>query len=353
MNRIIDIRNAINDAGLDAILLLNHFNRRFATGFPSSDGAVIITKDKAFFLTDSRYLEAARKSVKDSEVLDISKWKRYVDAVNEILSKCGVKTVGFEEESISFKVYESYRAALDAKLFPAESIIRNLRSVKTEEEVSLMQKAQDITDSAFEEILTKICGDLTEKQLAAEIIYAMLKRGADKISFDPIVVSGPNSSKPHGEPGDSRLKGFVTMDFGCVFSGYCSDMTRTVCLGKATDEMKEIYNTVLEAQKAGIAIAKGGVLGRDIDKAARDVISKAGYGKYFGHGFGHSVGLEVHDGPGASPSNDKELPAGYAVSAEPGIYIPERFGVRIEDVIVLTESGSINLTKSPKYLIEV
>lgn len=351
MNRLNDIRNAINETGLGAILLLDEYNRRFASGFPSSDGAIIISKDRAYFITDSRYIEAAKKSVTDAEVLEIT--GKYPEMINKLLSDCGVKAVGFEEESISYKTYQAYSDSLEAELVPAQTTMRRLRSVKTGEEIGFLQRAQDVADKAFSDILKIINTNMTERDLAAELIYRMMRYGADKTSFDPIVVSGPNSSRPHGVPGDRRLDGFVTMDFGCVLGGYCSDMTRTVCLGAATEEMKAVYNTVLKAQLAGIAEAKAGVYAKNIDGAAREVIKSGGYGDYFGHGFGHSVGLEVHDGAGVSPASNERLPAGFVTSAEPGIYIPGKFGVRIEDVIVITEKGSTNLTKSPKNLIEL
>lgn len=353
MNRIVEIRDAINKAGLDAVILFDYYNRRFATAFPSSDGAVVVTSEKAYYITDSRYIEAAQNSIEEAEVLDVVTAGKYPEMIKSILSDAGAERVGFEDFSMSYRSYRTYADYLDAQLVPAQDILRKLRSVKTADEVALLQRAQDITDETFSEVLKVINGDITERELAAELVYRMMRLGGDKESFDPIVVSGPNSSRPHGVPGDRKLEGFVTMDFGCMYRGYCSDMTRTVCVGTATEEMKAVYNTVLEAQLAGIAAAKADVIGESIDKAARDVINNAGYGDYFGHGFGHSVGLEVHDGPGASPSNENTLPAGYVVSAEPGIYIPGRFGVRIEDVIVLTRSGHINLTKSPKHLIEL
>ena len=194
---------------------------------------------------------------------------------------------------------------------------------------------------------------MTEKELAAELIYCLYKNGGEGLSFDPIVVSGPNTSMPHGVPGDRKLqKGdFITMDFGVIYQGYCSDMTRTVALGYATDEMKKVYNTVLKAQLAGIAASKAGATGREVDAAARDVISAAGYGEYFGHSYGHSLGMEVHENPNCTPKNEKPIPVGAVCSAEPGIYIPDEFGVRIEDVVVFEENGCRNLTKSPKDLL--
>ena len=194
---------------------------------------------------------------------------------------------------------------------------------------------------------------MTEKQLQAELIYCLLKNGADGLAFDPIVVSGPNTSLPHGVAGDRVLQegDFITMDFGAMYQGYCSDMTRTVALGYATEEMEKIYNTVLEAQLAGLAVSKAGVIGKEVDAAARKVISDAGYGEYFGHGYGHSLGLEVHESPSPNGGNDQPLPAGAICSAEPGIYLPGKFGVRIEDVVIFREGGCENITGSPKNLI--
>ena len=194
---------------------------------------------------------------------------------------------------------------------------------------------------------------MTEQELCAELIYCLYKNGGEGLSFDPIVVSGPNSSMPHGVPGDRKLqKGdFITMDFGVLYRGYCSDMTRTVALGYATDEMKKVYRTVLDAQLAGIAASRAGVTGKEIDGAARDVITKAGYGKYFGHGYGHSLGMEIHEDPNCNVRNEQPLPLHAVCSAEPGIYLPGKFGVRIEDVVIMEENGCIDITKSPKNLI--
>jgi Xaa-Pro aminopeptidase len=217
-----------------------------------------------------------------------------------------------------------------------------------------MIKAQRIAEKSFEEILPLISGKITEKELSAELICRFLKNGADDKSFDPIVVSGVRSSMPHGVPTDAYIgKGFLTFDFGVKLGGWCSDTTRTVCVGKPDDEMVKIYETVLRAQMAGIAAAKAGVRGSEIDGSARRVIDEAGYGSYFGHGFGHSLGLEIHETPNAAPSNDGEIPEGAVISAEPGIYIPGRYGVRIEDVIYITKDGCENITNLSKTLLIV
>ena len=248
-----------------------------------------------------------------------------------------------------------YEQKLHAKLVPFHKEISGFRGTKESWEVDLMVKAQEITDKAFSEVITRIKPGMSELELQAELIYCLYKNGGTGLAFDPIVVSGPNTSLPHGVAGERIIQegDFVTMDFGASYRGYCSDMTRTVAVGYATEEMKKIYDTVLQAQLAGIAATKAGVPGCEVDAAARNVIAAAGYGDYFGHGYGHSLGLEVHESPSPNARNTEPLPAGALCSAEPGIYLPGKFGVRIEDVTIVTEEGSINITKSPKNLIIV
>ena len=249
--------------------------------------------------------------------------------------------------------HERYRKALSCDLVLATDILWRLRSVKDGEELDAMVAAQRIAERALDQILGEIRPGVTEKEIAARLQYLMLHYGAENMSFDPIVVSGPNGSLPHGVPGERVIQNgeFVTMDFGCIYHGYCSDMTRTVAVGFATEEMQRVYHTVLSSQEAGIRAARAGVTGREVDGAARAVITAAGYGDYFGHSFGHGVGVEIHEAPNASPMNEKPLPAGAVISAEPGIYLPGKLGVRIEDVILLTEEGCKDLTKAPKELI--
>ena len=213
-----------------------------------------------------------------------------------------------------------------------------------------MIQAQRISEAALEETLALIRPGMTEREVAAELVYRMLRHGSEGNSFDPIVVTGKNGSMPHGVPGDTVIRAgdFVTMDFGCLKNGYCSDMTRTVAVGSATDEMKNVYYTVLRAQLAGIAAARAGVIGKEIDGAARRVIEEAGYGPYFGHGFGHCLGLDIHEPPFAGPSGELPLPVNSLSSAEPGIYLPGRFGVRIEDVMILRPEGAEVITRAPK-----
>ena len=353
LNNIARIQRALRQAHLDAILLTNENDRRFATGFPSSDGAVIVTVHQAFFITDARYIEAARAALTGiAQVLLCSREAPMRTLVQGILREANVLILGGEEQTTSYAEFTAYEQLFGLKLQPAQNLIRSLRAAKQPEELAMMYQAQQITDETFAQICTVIRPGMTEREIAAELIYRMLRLGAEGTSFDPIVLTGPDTSMPHGVPGDRRVAegDFVTMDFGCRKNGYCSDMTRTVAVGMPSDEMRTVYQTVLDAQLAGIAAAKAGVTGERVDAAARKVISDAGYGAYFGHSFGHSVGVEIHEAPNATPANNNPLPLGAAVSAEPGIYLPGRFGVRIEDVVIFREGGCEVITHSPKEL---
>ena len=273
----------------------------------------------------------------------------------DFLEARGLKRVGFESAAVSVAQHRRWQESFPkgCELIPAQELLDGLRASKDREELAAMVQAQKITDAAFGEILNYIRPGLTEQEVAARLVYELLRRGARKVSFDPIVAAGANGSMPHAVPGETEIrKGmFVTMDFGCVYDGYCSDMTRTVAVGQPTQEMERVYETVLAAQKAGIAAARAGMPGRELDAAARKVIEEAGYGDYFTHSFGHSLGLEIHESPNASPSETRPLPVGTVISAEPGIYLPGRFGVRIEDVLVLEEGGCRDIAQSPKNLI--
>ena len=352
MNNIEKIRAALRRENTEAILILSFSNRRYATGFPSSAGAALITQKDAYFFVDSRYIEAAEKSISGAHVEMTTAAEPYSVKINRVLTEKGIKTLGIEQNAMSYAEYLEYSEKLTAKLVPSQGILDSLRAVKEPEEVELLIAAQRIAEKALEQVLPMIKPGVTERDIAAELTYRMRRLGADNNSFDPIVITGEKTSMPHGVPGDVRVAAgdFVTMDFGCIYGGYCSDMTRTVAVGSASDEMKKVYNTVLRAQLAGIEAARAGISGRELDGAARSVITQAGYGEYFGHSFGHSLGLDIHESPNASPTNNDPLPAGAVVSAEPGIYLPGRFGVRIEDVIVLRDGGCEDITNAPKEL---
>ena len=353
MNHLKQIAAKLPDYRLDALLITSEPGEYYATGF-HGEGYVLVTPHKNYYTTDSRYIEAAA-AIENVDMTMIGAGKGHLELAVEHVKTAGVRTLGIEEGYLSVADYDRIRAAMPrgVELVPAQKLLTDLRAQKDEEELGYMRRAQACTDKAFTEILNFIKPGVTENEIAARLTYLMMTYGARKNSFDPIVASGPNGSMPHAIPTERKVgQGeVVTMDFGCMVEGYCSDMTRTVCVGQPTEEMVKVYNTVLEAQKAGIAVAKAGVPGCDIHNAAHEVIRAAGYGEYFGHGFGHSLGLEIHEDPGARPANKNPMPLHCAVSAEPGIYLPGRFGVRIEDVIVLTETGCIDITGSSKELI--
>ena len=355
MNHFRQIAEKLDHFGLDAMLLTCESNRFYATGFHSTgtDGAALVTRDGAYYFTDSRYIEAAHRHVKNAKIDMVGRGRGYCRLIQEVVEAKNLKTVGFDDAYMTVADFEVYRKALSCELVPASSLLTELRTVKDEEELREMIAAQRIAEKALEEICNDIRPGVTEKEIAARLQYLMLHYGAENMSFDPIAVSGPNGSMPHGVPSEKPLAAdeFLTMDFGCIKNGYCSDMTRTVAVGHVTEEMEQVYETVLSAQLAGIAAARAGVTGAAVDGAARKVIADAGYGAYFTHSFGHGVGVEIHELPYVGPGAEAPLPAGAVTSAEPGIYLPGKFGVRIEDVIILREDGCENMTLAPKKLL--
>ena len=348
------IRSAVKAAGLDGLLVFDEKNLRYASGFAFTDGAMLIGRDSAFLYTDSRYIEAAEKCVGAGIALRMfGSGKKLSDLILADISDCGMTKLGAEEESLPHGRYIFWEKRLGVSLIPSQRIFTELRAAKTEAEHESMRRAQRIAEKALTDVLGIIRPGISERDIAAELTYRMLRHGGEGNSFDPIAVTGKNSSMPHGVPGDTLVQpgDFVTVDFGCLKNGYCSDMTRTVAVGYATDEMKNVYDTVLSAQLAGIHAARAGIPGCEIDAAARSVIDRAGYGKYFGHSFGHSLGLYIHEQPSASPGEKTVMPVGAVISAEPGIYIPGKFGVRIEDVLILREDGCEDITHAEKNLI--
>lgn len=338
---------------VQALLLTEQVSRLYAAQYDVHEGVAVIGKEKAFYFTDSRYIEVAQENLPQFCVKEMNREHLYPDLINGALDELGAKTLGIEEDYLTHGEYLYYEKRLNAALIPYQKEISAFRQVKEPWEIDHMKKAQQITDLAFSEICKVLRPGMTEKEAATELIYCLLKNGSEGLAFDPIVVSGPNSSKPHGVPGERKLQNgdFVTMDFGAKVAGYCADMTRTVAIGEVTDEMVKVYDIVLRAQEAAIAATKEGMTGAEVDGVARSIIEEAGYGAFFGHGYGHSVGLEIHEAPNCSPGNKKPLPAGVVCSAEPGIYLPGRFGVRIEDVVIVTPNGCENMTGSPKKLL--
>jgi len=338
---------------LDAVLLTSRVSRMYCAEFDVAEAVALVSPKGSFYFTDSRYIEVAENNLPGFTVQMEDKDHPYPMLLANAIKALGIETLGFEEEFLTVAEYNEYAEALPVKLVPCQKQLNALRVVKEDWELERMRQAQAITDKTFADILTKIRPGMTEMELRAELIYSLYKNGADSLAFDPIVVSGPNTSMPHGVPGQRKLQAgdFITMDFGASVGGYCSDMTRTVALGFATEEMRHVYDTVLCAQKAGIAAIRAGATGKEIDGAARDIIREAGYGSCFGHGFGHCLGLEIHEPPNCNMKNDLPMPAGCITSAEPGIYIPDKFGVRIEDVLIVREDGAEDITASPKELL--
>ncbi len=334
----------------DGILITSPHNMQYFSGFSGGEGALLVTPQKAVLFTDSRYTEQAEKECKDTEVVEAANWQTEVCNKTESL-----KTLMFEDKHISAVTYLKLTEKLSASLVPAEETLEDIRIVKTQAEIEVMAKAEEILCRTFEKMLDFIKPGITEKQLAAEIGYNMRTMGADGTSFDTIAISGERTSLPHGTPTDKEIAvgDFVTMDFGCKLNGYCSDMTRTVVVGKANPKQKEIYQIVKEAQLTGLDAIKSDTLAKDADSAARDLIEKAGYGEYFRHALGHGVGLLIHEKPTLSPKSEQVLDENMMVTCEPGIYIPGFGGVRIEDMVVVKKDGNINLANVTKELIEI
>lgn len=338
----------------DCVIITSPENRRYFTSFNSSDGFLVITSDETIFFTDSRYIEAAQNQITACKSVLL---KRVSETIVPYLKEKNIENIYLETERLTVAELNSLKKAFDFCKVEAkeevDEIINKLRSVKTEKEIDYIKKAQQIAEDAFEYILKFIKVGVTEKEIALELDFYMLSHGAEAVSFETIAVSGKNSSMPHGVPTDKRIENgdFITMDFGAVYNGYHSDMTRTVIVGKPTEKQKEVYETVLKAQKSSLEVLKSGITGVKADKAARDIIENAGYKENFGHGTGHGVGIEIHETPNLSPYSKATLETGNIVTVEPGIYIPDEFGVRIEDMALITDDGYINLTSCKKELI--
>ena len=342
----------LNDQ-VDGLLLTSRYSRHYGAEFDIAEGMAVVSKKGCRYFTDSRYIESATNNIHNFEVIMTDRGRNYALLINQAIADFGIHTLGYEEEYITAGQCARFQESLNAKMVPYNEKIRAFRDVKEEWELERLRKAQQIADAALLEALPRLKVGMTELEAQAELIYCMYKNGAQGLSFDPIVVSGPNTSLPHGVAGDRVIRegDFLTMDFGVMYQGYCSDTTRTVAFGYATEEMRKVYNVVLKAQCEALAATRAGVTGKYVDGVARQVITEAGYGDYFGHSYGHGVGLEIHEGPNMNMRNESPLPAGAVCSAEPGIYLPGKFGVRIEDVLHLTADGAEILTRSPKNLI--
>ncbi len=339
--------------GMDALLISNCRNQRWITGFNFEDGYVLVTRKNSYLLTDSRYIEAAEKEAQGVTVLQMT--GKRSDMFKGLLEENGVKTVGFEDTWTSVATYENLKKTFSGfEVIPAGRLLENLRELKDEHEIDMIISAQRIAEKAFEHILGFINPDRTEQEVALELEFFMRSLGAESTSFPTIAVSGSASALPHGVPRPVKLeKGFFTMDYGALYNGYCSDMTRTVVIGKADDDMKLLYNTVLTAQTAAEEAIAEGVTGAQLDKIARDIIDSTKFKGCFGHSLGHGVGMYIHEAPGVSGGNTQKMQKGHVITIEPGIYVKGQYGCRIEDMAAFREGGPEILTKCPKHLIEL
>lgn len=350
--RIERLRSGMQEAGLAALFITNAYNRQYITGFTGSSGYVLVTSDAAYLLTDFRYMEQAGEQANHFEVVEHG--PGVMTTVLELLRKHNVNALGFEQAHVSFMTHASYKADLtDIELIPTANIIENLRMIKDEQELQIMQEAADLADLTFTHILNFVRPGITEKQVALEMEVFIRQNGGTSTSFDTIIASGERSALPHGVASDRVIGNneFVKMDFGAYYKGYCSDITRTIVLGTPSDRHREIYGIVLEANLACLSGLKPGLTGQQADALARDVIDKYGYGAQFGHSTGHGLGMEVHESPGLSKRELRQLQPGMVVTVEPGIYLPGFGGVRIEDDVVIKEDGIRILTKSTKELL--
>ena len=353
INKCTDI---INSLGADAMLLCDEANMHYLCGFSPSEGIILITKGgKAYHLVDSRYTETAQNHAKKTglEVIEIE--KAFTSELQRLVKIHCIKSLVFENETLSYRRYEKLINEFSLDLIKLDNRLMRARNRKSEEEIEYMKQANAIAEKSFSELLNHVEEGKTERELAALFEYIMAKNGSQGVSFNTILLSGARTSMPHGVPSENRLKkgDFVLFDFGAMFEGYHSDMTRTIALGSATDEMREMYSLVLKSQLAGIEALKAGAKCADVYRASYDVLDEKNMAQFFRHGLGHGLGLEIHEGFSANPRSTDTYEIGNVTSVEPGIYLPDKFGIRIEDVCVVRENGSENISTVEKELLIV
>ncbi|OIJ16861.1 Xaa-Pro dipeptidase [Anaerobacillus alkalilacustris] len=352
MERLTKLRETLKKNEIEGILIASNYNRRYITGFTGTAGVALITETEAKFITDFRYVEQASEQAVDFEIVQHK--ALLVDELATQIKNMGIEKLGFEKCHVSFAQYEEYKDWFEnVTLVPTSGIIENLRLIKDEQEIKILKEAAKIADAAFDHIIKYIKPGLTELDVSNELEFFMRKQGAESSSFDIIVASGLRSALPHGVASSKVIQTgeLVTLDFGAYYKGYCSDITRTVAVGKPSSDLEKIYYTVLEAQIKGMKEIKAGLTGKEADDIIRDFISQKGYGEYFGHSTGHGLGMEVHEGPGLSKKSETVLQPGMVVTVEPGIYISGVGGTRIEDDTVITKDGNDTLTFSTKELL--
>jgi Xaa-Pro aminopeptidase len=352
--RLEQLRRSLAEQELDAILISQPENRRYLSGFTGSAGFLLITGQRAILATDFRYFEQVGREAPDFELARIK--ARFEDLLPDLVAELGIKRLGFESEHAT--VYQLHRwseAAGGVEWLPQRQTLERIRAVKDEDELQALRRSVALTDAAFAHLLDVLEPGMTEEQAAWQIEVYMRTHGASKVAFDLIVAAGPNGALPHASASKHPIAAGepIVIDIGCIVDGYCSDMTRTVCLGKPDSRYLEVWQIVHRAQETAEASIRAGLTGIEADALAREVIDRAGYGDNFGHGLGHGVGLAVHEMPWASPRNDNMLEAGMLLTVEPGIYLPGEFGVRIEDLVIIREEGVEVLTQSPKRAVSV
>lgn len=350
--RIERVRERLRELGLEALVVASAVNRRYLSGFTGTAGILVVGLEEVELLTDFRYTEQAGKQAPGARVVEVAD---ALEGLKASLERLGVRRAGYESHHLTVKAFREWQERVPVEWAPVDALVEVIRGRKEPREIERIETAVALADRAFEYICARLRGR-TEKEVALDLEFFMRKEGAERLAFPTIVASGPNGSLPHAVPTD-RVIGdgdLVTLDFGAVVDGYCSDMTRTVAVGKADGRQREIYALVLEAQQRGIAATRPGRLGKEVDAEARRVIEEAGHGERFGHGLGHGVGLEIHEEfPRLSKRGEVRLEPGMVTSVEPGVYIPGWGGVRIEDLVVVEEGGCRVLTRSTKELIEV
>lgn len=352
-NSLIELMKKL-PSNVDGAIITSDINRRYFTGMKSSAGTLLLTRNKAHFIIDFRYIEKAREVITD---FTVELQEKYYEQVEAFFNGESAKTIAVEADCLTISELEAMKEKLPSLTFATDNglsnLISDLRSIKSEEEIGYIKKAQEITDKAFSHICNFIKEGMTELEVAIELEYTMRKLGASGLAFDSIVVSGVNSSLPHGVPSEKKIeKGdFITMDFGAAYNGYCSDMTRTVALGKISEEQQKVYDTVLKSQLMAIDAIKTGITYKSVDKVARDYIYSQGYEGCFGHGLGHSLGLYIHENPAFNMRCEDITKDNVIITVEPGVYLEQKFGVRIEDMVIIRGDSCEILTKSEKNLI--
>jgi Xaa-Pro aminopeptidase len=347
--RLTKLRSTLPEHDIDAILVSQPQNRRYLSGFTGSAGWLVITAERAVMATDFRYYEQVGREAPGFELARIQ--TRVSDLLPEVLADLGIKRLGFESQHLTVEELNTFSKAVEGvEWLPLENTVEKIRAVKDEDEIDALRRSAALNDDAFAHLLQVIEPGMTEREAAWEIEAYMRSHGASKVAFDLIVAAGPNGALPHARPGDQAIQpgAPIVIDIGCVLDDYCSDMTRTFCLGEPSSRYLEVWNLVLQAQEAAKAVIRAGTSGVETDAVARDLIVGAGYGDYFGHGLGHGVGLAVHEKPGASRLSEDTFEAGMSLTVEPGIYLPGEFGVRLEDLVIIGKDGIEILTNTPK-----